>query len=110
MTPQDTLLGRCFATALIALMLTLSAVVPVMDRGEFSSGPVAESEHVAAECFRGHDHSICTQVGANQAVATPDSGRHQLHQIHRVVSMTSRPAPVRATLPEGHPSRAPPAV
>ena len=110
MNSGDTISRRCFNTALAALMLTLSVVLPVLDRVDVTPEPVAESGHTPAECLQGHDHSICTQVGANHAAATPESGRHHQDMVYRLVSLTSRPAPVQTTLPEGHPSRAPPTV
>ena len=47
------------------LMLTLSIAVPVLERADLADEPVVESEHNPAECPPGHDHTICTLVGAN---------------------------------------------
>ena len=46
-------------------MLTLGVVIPVLERAETVNEPVAESEHNPATCPSGHDHTVCTQVGAN---------------------------------------------
>lgn len=55
------------AAGISALMLTLSVAVPVLERGELFAHPVAEAEHDPGECPSGHDHTVCTQVGANPA-------------------------------------------
>jgi hypothetical protein len=47
------------------LLLTLSVVVPVMEQGSLFDRPVVEREHEPGECPSGHDHTICTQMGAN---------------------------------------------
>lgn len=55
------------ATVISVLMLTLSVAVPVLEKGALFSHPVAEAEHNPGECPAGHDHTVCTQVGANFA-------------------------------------------
>ncbi len=55
------------ARVLPVLLFVLSVAVPTLDRGEFGHSPVFESGHDSLLCVRNHDHSICTQVGANQA-------------------------------------------
>ena len=101
---------RCLATALAAVMLTLSIVMPVLDRADITAEPVAESEHVPAECLQGHDHWICTLVGANHAAAASASSGHQQQRLHPLASLTPRLAAVQATILQGPPSRAPPKV
>ena len=53
------------ATGIAILMLTLSVAVPVLERGTFVDRPVVEQEHAPGDCPSGHDHTVCTQVGAN---------------------------------------------
>lgn len=53
-------------------MLTLSVAVPILEQGSLFHHPVAESAHEPGECPSGHDHTICTQVGANLAVEGED--------------------------------------
>ncbi len=65
------------AAVISALMLTLSVAVPVLEQGALFSHPVAEAEHNLGECPSGHDHTVCTQMGANfafegRAVESPD--------------------------------------
>lgn len=54
------------------LMLTLSVAIPVLEQGTLLHHPVVESEHAPGDCPSGHDHTICTQVGANLAVEGDD--------------------------------------
>lgn len=54
------------------LMLTLSVAVPVLEQGTLLHQPVVESEHAPGDCPSGHDHTVCTQVGANLAVEGDD--------------------------------------
>lgn len=56
------------AAGISVLMLTLSVAVPVLEQGALFAQPVAESEHNSGECPSGHDHTVCTQVGANLAL------------------------------------------
>ncbi len=58
---------RAVASPLAALLLTLSVAVPVMERADFAHAPVVESEHQPGACPAPHDHTVCTQVGANHA-------------------------------------------
>jgi hypothetical protein len=108
MNRGDAILRRCFATALAALMVTLSVVMPVLDRVDVSPYPVAETEHTPTECLEGHDHLICGQIGANHAAAASDPGRHHGHRIERLVTWQLGPGATQALLPEANPSRAPP--
>ncbi|MDH3270968.1 MAG: hypothetical protein OEN56_06525 [Gemmatimonadota bacterium] len=59
---------RLGTSAVIALlMLTLSVAVPVIEQGALFDRPVVEAEHEPGDCPSGHDHTVCTQVGANLA-------------------------------------------
>ncbi len=53
------------SAALALLMVTLSVVVPMLDRADAGSGPVVESEHHPGTCPPAHDHTVCTQHGGN---------------------------------------------
>lgn len=68
-------LKRGTSTGVMLLMLTLSFAVPLMERADQSHAPVVESTHDPASCPPGHDHTVCTQVGANLlALADADTG------------------------------------
>lgn len=103
--------ARTFVSAGTALlMLSLSIAVPLLERADVVTAPVAESEHNPATCPPAHDHTVCTQVGSNLAAPAP---AHE-HRLTRVVLQTATPSdavPATATaFPEGHPTRAPPRV
>ena len=90
------------------LILTLSVAVPVLERADLVDEPVAESEHNPATCPTAHDHTVCTQVGANLS-APSDVQEHQLpHAVTRVATPIETPPGVSAAFSEGHRSRAPP--
>lgn len=63
-------LRRVLGTLLATLLLTLSVAVPVLERVDLSLEPVAESAHDPGACAPSHDHTVCTQVGANVALAS----------------------------------------
>lgn len=66
---------RVLAPVLATLLMVLSVAVPVLDAGEKGRGPVVESEHNPSTCVRGHDHTICTQLGASRGLAS-EGPRH----------------------------------
>ena len=71
---------------------------------------VLESEHSAATCAAGHDHSICIQAGANRTLTT-DVVRH----LPELLSVAFPPPvgviPVHSVaLERGHSTRAPPSA
>lgn len=99
---------RFLSTGVAALMLSLSVALPLMERAELLSEPVAESEHDPATCPPPHDHRVCTQVGANLAVPSA-SHEHALPTGHvfRVAHRTDAAA-LSAAHADGNRSRAPP--
>ena len=90
------------------LMLVMTVAMPVLERSELVNEPVAESEHNPATCPTGHDHTVCTQIGANVAAPTPRVSQWAPRAIAveppPAAAVAFRPAP----FPDGHPSRAPP--
>lgn len=52
-----------------ALLLAQLLLVPMLEGTGGGRKLVLESEHSAAACAMGHDHSICVQVGANRVLA-----------------------------------------
>ncbi len=90
------------------LMLTLSVAVPLLEQSDFENEPVAESEHNPGECPTGHDHTICTQVGANLSIVAAHGEQHLDGRLLVVASPTHARGLAIATFDEGHPSRAPP--
>ena len=99
---------RPLVLALCALILGSSVAVPLLERGGFFGQAHVESEHDPTTCAHPHDHRVCTQIGANLALA---SGTHENRLAHVLVDV-ALPAHPRSTtakpLLEGPPSRAPP--
>ena len=69
---------------------------------------VLESEHSAATCTVGHDHSICIQAGANRTLTT-GVVRHTLQVLFVSFPPVTGVVPVHSVaLERGHSTRAPP--
>jgi hypothetical protein len=108
MTGTGDKIRRIVSSGLALLLLSLSVAVPLMERADVTGVLAAESGHHASTCPHGHDHRICTQMGANLSVAS-DAYHHRAAAV--VVRTTSSSIPAsRAPEPfqEGPPSRAPP--
>jgi hypothetical protein len=90
------------------LMLVMSVVVLMVERAGSANEPVAESEHTAGECLSGHDHTICTQVGANLSALTAGHVRELPATVLSVALPTHVPEARSSIFEVGHPSRAPP--
>lgn len=90
------------------LMLLVSVALPVLERSEVVNEPVAESEHEPGTCPTGHDHTVCTQVGANAAAPVNATARRPDHAVVPVATPSQTHAVASAAFAEGHPSRAPP--
>ena len=101
-------LRRYASVGISLLMLTLSVAVPVLGRADLVDQPVAESEHNPGECPPGHDHTVCTQVGANLSALSESHAQHLDHVIGRLALPIQAPRIAGGALEEGHPSRAPP--
>lgn len=69
MIRETRLVRRVLAPWLATLMTSLSVLVPLLDAVERPDGTVIEAEHHARDCFRGHDHTICLQLGADRGLA-----------------------------------------
>ena len=99
---------RPLVLALCALILGSSITVPLLERGGFFGQPHVESEHDPTTCAHPHDHRVCTQIGANLALA---SETHQ-HRVAHVLVDIAPPVRLQSAtakpLLEGPPSRAPP--
>lgn len=62
-------LRRALSPLLAVLLLGSGVVAPALERGG-AQGPALEADHHASTCVRGHDHTICTQLGANRLAPT----------------------------------------
>jgi hypothetical protein len=99
---------KALGLSLCVLILGSSVAAPLLERGGFFAHPMLESEHDPSACAHPHDHRVCTQIGANLALA---SRTHENRVAHVFVDVAP-PARPRSTtakpLLEGPPSRAPP--
>ena len=99
---------RILGPLLGAAVLSTSLLVPLLDRTAAVPDAALETEHHAATCLAGHDHTICTQVGAN--LPGPGDG-HPAADPDRLGRVASPPTPTLALPPletDANPSRAPP--
>ena len=108
MEARDKLIRRTVSVWLAALLLTLSVAVPALERAAFAHEAAVESEHDPAHCPPAHDHTVCTQVGANlSAIAAPTLVDHHQEVFH-VTAPIEAPVVVHSVFEDGSPSRAPP--
>lgn len=90
------------------LVLGQAVLTPLLERSEGGRRSVLESRHVAGSCVVGHDHTLCTQVGANRALST-DVVRLRLPVVALSVSTRiEAPRLASASRDPGHRPRAPP--
>lgn len=90
-----------------ALLLLQAVVVPALEATDAGPRAVLESQHDAS-CLVGHDHSICTQTGANRALSARTVA-HPFAVLSVAMATLLQPShpPLRALERGGRP-RAPP--
>ena len=93
-----------------ALMLCLSVAVPLLDMVDLRPGPVVESQHDPANCAPSHDHTVCTQVGANMALPIREGIRTRIEAARAVAPLRISHGVFSSVLADGHPTRAPPSA
>ena len=93
-----------------AVLLLQGLLVPMLEATGDARKVVLESEHSAASCVIGHDHSICIQAGANRAVLT-SAIRHHLSVPALSFAATVGPTELHSvTPPPANRTRAPPSA
>lgn len=108
MFTRERLLLRGLSGPLAALMLVLSVAVPVVERADVSHELAVESEHAPGTCPTAHDHTVCTQVGANQGAASDSPIRRTpVGSVFLALRSADRVAAPSSRVP-GPPARAPP--
>lgn len=90
------------------LTLALSVAVPLLERADLSLDPVAESAHEPGTCAKGHDHTICTQVGANVALTSGPLHPRCPADVSAVLLVEGTPMRLASAWAEGNPARGPP--
>lgn len=101
---------RYISIGMSALMLTLSVAIPLIERADLVTDPVLESEHNPSTCPRAHDHTVCTQVGANLALATRRVECSITTAVATIAARVEAPDGRTVVSIEGNPSRAPPSA
>jgi hypothetical protein len=98
---------RLAALLLVGLLPFLSAMVPLLDRGEAFYAPVFASEQGYPSGALAHDHTICVRFAANATmVSVPDaSSFHQTETFDPVPSHHRCAPAIHRVLPR---SRSPP--
>jgi hypothetical protein len=98
---------RLAVLLLVGLLPFLSAMVPLLDRGEAFYAPVFTSEQGYPSGALAHDHTICVRFAANATlVSVPEVPTfHQAETIDRVASHHRCAPAVHRVLPR---SRSPP--
>lgn len=96
------------ALMLTVLMVGGSVVVPLIERADQAHVTVVESEHAPGDCPTGHDHTVCTQVGANAPTPTEQQRHNWARTVVRTVTPATRSDVFATPLADGHPTRGPP--
>lgn len=99
---------RLVASVTSALVVALSVVVPLLDGGPGFEGPVFEADHHGSACVVVHDHTICTQVSANLALAPASPNPERLPALIPVPRSAAPESPTGTPLDGPHLPRAPP--
>ena len=110
MTPGGRCTRRAFSAWLSALMVALSVAVPILERADLDHHVRWESEHDPGLCAPAHDHTICTQVGANLSMPARATGYSPTLSVLPGAHGKGLAFAFRRSAREGHPTRAPPSV
>jgi hypothetical protein len=93
-----------------ALIVTLSVAVPVLERADLARTTAFESRHDPVACSPGHNHTLCTQVGASHAIPSRQDLRVGVSPFVGSTVARRTGAAFVPVLPDGHPTRAPPSA
>jgi len=108
MKPRERGIRQVLGTCLSALIVTLSVAVPVLERADLARGTAFESRHDPVACSPGHDHTLCTQIGAGHALPSRRGLRPGASLfVYAPMGQTLASAFV-SSLAEGSPPRGPP--
>lgn len=110
MIPRRRGIRGAVAGPLSALMLTLSVAIPFLERSDIRHETAVESHHDPSACPTAHDHTVCTQVGANHGAPSPGSLHRAAHVSYRSPVPAPPPGARTPALIAGPPSRAPPST
>lgn len=101
---------QVLGTCLWALLVALSVAVPVLERADLGRGTAFESQHDPATCSPGHNHTLCTQVGASHALPSRQDMRVGTSPFVRGRVADHLASVFVTAFADGHPTRAPPSA
>ena len=101
---------KLISVSLTATMLTIWISVPLLEQVDLVHEPIVESEHSPSTCPPAHDHTVCTQVGANLATLSGGVEKKQPDILIRVPDSFEINVFVQSAFTRGHPARGPPLV
>ena|SRR3990172_6291027 len=110
MKPRERGIRQVLGTCLWALIVTWSVAVPVLERADLARTTAFESRHDPVACSPGHNHTLCTQVGASQALPSRQDLRVGEPTSVRGASVGHLGSVFVPALADGHPTRAPPSA
>ncbi len=91
-------------------MLVLSVAVPLVERADLDHHERWESAHDPSVCAPAHDHTICTQVGANLSLPSRVGLPGPVLSLQRGSRPSDLPHSNPRILANGNRTRAPPSV
>lgn len=100
---------RALSPLLAVLILGSGVVAPALDRGGVH-GAALEAEHHPSACHRGHDHTICAQLGASRLAPAGGAESPQWASALELPLPTLVRVPSTPAVLAHHHARAPPAA
>ena len=91
-------------------MVALSVAVPLVARADLDHHERWESEHSPGACAPAHDHTICTQVGANLSLPARTGIPSPVLRLVRATRRSGLHFSNLRIRRDGNPTRAPPSV
>jgi hypothetical protein len=110
MKPRARGTRRAISAWLSALLLVLSVAVPFVERADLDHQQRWESTHEPGACAPAHDHTVCTQVGANLSLPARPGLPGPVLGVLDDGSLSALAHPDRRARANGNRTRAPPSV
>jgi hypothetical protein len=101
---------RALGAPLAALAVFAGVVSPLLDSGDLHADMLLTRAQDPSSSAPSHDHRLCTQLGANQAVTSAPDVRVLANPVGVAAPIAIPPSVVPSVLADGHPTRAPPSV
>lgn len=101
---------RILGPVLAAVLCITWLAGPVLDSDLPPTTPIVETEHHPATCPPAHDHTICTQLGANQWAPSRPTFRPPDRPLLGIAPASGIASPAFAVPRTSQRSRAPPLV